>query len=394
MIKTTKNEKVNVFSTNLLIIGAKMFFYVVISAIFVYFLRSSIMFVGSLKSKKRQEVNNAPDYQPFVSIIVPSRNEENNIERCIRSLMNVDYPPERFEIVAVNDRSTDSTGKILLKLSNIYSNLKIVEITELTANSNLKGKPGALHRGILESSGEIVMMTDADCIVPETWVKSIVSYFADPMVGLVPAFTLIQNHTEFEKIQAVEWIYLHTMASAGLALKRPLGCYGNNLSIRRTIYDELGGYVSIKFSVTEDLALLQAVYAAGYKIYYPCSSESAVTTLPCLTFSEYVSQHRRWALGGLNLGWVAPVFVFTSLIIWVALAIAIYSGNIIWIVAILFARVFGDFSLIMTSIGKLNQENLHGRVISSIFYFMLIELILPPLLINRKIVWKGQIFNK
>lgn len=335
-----------------------------------------------------------PAYKPFVSIVVPSRNEENNIARCIESLIKVHYPADKFEIVAVNDRSTDKTADILNDLADKYSNLKVVHITEATANPNLKGKPGALHRGILESNGEIVMMTDADCIVPDTWVESVVRYFKDERVGLVPAFTLIENKSEFEKIQAVEWIYMHTLASAGVALGKPMGCFGNNLTIRRSVYDDLGGYENIPFSVTEDLALLQAVHKVGYKVYYPCSYETAVTTLPCADFAEYISQHRRWALGGLNLGWIAPVFVFTSMVVWFGLFIAIFTGNMLWLSAILFTRLFGDFSIIISSMGRLRQSHLQSRILTSVLYFMLIELILPPMMINKKIVWKGQVFKK
>ncbi len=371
-----------------------MLFYVVISAIVVYFLRSAIMFAGSIKSKQNQNIKADSDYLPFVSVIVPSRNEENNIETCIHSLMQTNYPHDRFEIVAVNDRSTDTTGEILNRLSKVYTNLKIVEISESTANPNLKGKAGALHRGINESKGEIVMMTDADCVVPKTWIRSISAYFSDDKVGLVAAFTMVKHESEFDKIQAIEWIYMHTMASAGVALGKPLGCFGNNLSIRRSVYDKIGGYEKIKFSVTEDLALIQAVHKTGDKIYYPCSSESSVSTLPCETFAEYISQHRRWAIGGLNLGWVAPVFVLSNILIWAAIIIAIFSGNLIWLFAVLFVRLFGDFSLIMTSIGKLKHEHLQSRILSSILYFMIIELIIPPLLLDKKIVWKGQVFGK
>ncbi len=352
------------------------------------------MFLGSLKSKRQDTIVANPTYKPLVSIVVPSRNEENNIERCIESLMQVIYPADKFEIIAVNDRSSDKTADILNNLAEKYSSLKVVHITEATANPNLKGKPGALHRGILESRGEIVMMTDADCTVPDTWVESIVNYFEDENVGLVPAFTLIKNKREFEKIQSVEWIYMHTLASAGVALGKPLGCFGNNLTIRRSVYDDLGGYENIDFSVTEDLALLQAVCKAGYKVFYPCSHETAVTTLPCADFAEYISQHRRWALGGFNLGWVVPVFVFTSFIVWLGLFIALIAGNILWLSAILFTRVFGDFSIIISSMGRLKQNHLQSRIITSVLYFMFIELILPPLMINKKIVWKGQVFKK
>jgi cellulose synthase/poly-beta-1,6-N-acetylglucosamine synthase-like glycosyltransferase len=330
----------------------------------------------------------------FISVIVPARNEENKIENCINILLKSNYPTDLFEVICVNDRSEDNTGLILDNLAKKYPNLKVLHILNDIDKGNLKGKPGALHHGILKSSGDIIMMTDADCDVNPNWLKTVSEKFNDPSIALVPSYTLIKGNRIFDKLQAVEWLYMHTMAAAGVGLNNPLGCYGNNLSIRKKVYDELGGYPNIKFSVTEDLALLKSVFKSGYKVNYVCDYNASVSTLPCLTLSEYISQHKRWSVGGLDLGYNAVFFVATSLIIWIGLVVAIISAKPIWILIILFTRIFGDYIVIKPVMNILKQNHLHSWILPSVGFFMLMELIIPPLLIDTRIEWKGQIFNK
>jgi len=371
--------------------------YLVIIAVILYSLRTLLMLIGSIKEKKRTQNIMQSEYIPFVSVIVPSRNEETNIETCIDSLMKSTYPADKFEIVAIDDRSTDSTPNILKRLTEKYQNVKIITVTEQNRNTNLIGKPGALAAGVEQSSGELLLMTDADCIVNKDWIKTIASTFQDENVGLVASFTLIKGDRVFDIIQAIEWIYLHTMASAGIGLNTPLGCYGNNLTVRRSVYNDLGGYENIPFSVTEDLALLQAVNHSGKKVHYLCDSTATVTTEPCRTFTEYISQHRRWAKGGLKLGWIATAFVITGIAVWSGLIAAILSGKLLWIFAVLFVRLIGDYSLIDSSLGHLGKTVGSARrsfIIPAIIFFMFIELILPFTMLSKKIIWKGQTFTK
>lgn len=377
-----------------LIIHFYFMVWIVITSIIIFSIRAIIMYWGSSKERTKNVVKEEETKIPFVSVIVPARNEEDKIEVCIRNLMNSDYQSEMFEVIAVNDRSTDDTASILNKLALEYENLNVVHIESDIDKSNLKGKPGALHKGIGESKGEIIMMTDADCIVNKSWISSVSKRFSNSEIGLVPSYTLISGDRTFDKIQGVEWLYMHTMACSGVGMNNPLGCYGNNLSIRKSVYDIIGGYPKIKFSVTEDLALLKAVFKAGYKVNYLCKYESSVTTLPCRTMSEYISQHKRWAVGGMDLGYNAVFFVFTSFALWVGLIVAIVSMNPLWIFAVLFSRIIGDYLLIKPALSILRQFHLHSWILPSIPFFMLMEAIIPPLLIDSRIVWKGQVFNK
>jgi len=365
-----------------------------IQAIVIFSIRSIIFFIGLIIEHRKIISDRSNNKLLFVSIVVPARNEEKNIQSCIESIMANKYPKDMYEVIVVDDRSTDNTGITLKSLQSSYSNLFIETITENTIHRNLKGKPGALQVGIETAKGEIVMMTDADCIVNENWIESITQCFLDKNVGLTAAVTNIISHNIFEIAQAVYWVYMHTMACAGIGLNQPLGCFGNNLSVRRNDFIKLGGFEKIKFSMTEDLALQQAIFNNKRKVRYLISNDSSVETLPCKTFKDYLKQQHRWALGGLDLGWRAAIFIISSMALWIGLITSIIFLEIDWFFAVLFTRFILDFILIFSSLIRLKKINLWKWIIPSTLFFILMELIVPFLLFDKETVWKGQIFKK
>jgi cellulose synthase/poly-beta-1,6-N-acetylglucosamine synthase-like glycosyltransferase len=259
--------------------------------------------------------------------------------------------------------------------------------------NNLRGKPGALQAGIDITKGNIILMTDADCTVNPNWIRKMIATYQNDKVGLTASLTNIKGNRIFDKIQAVEWIYMHTMASAGIGLGVPLGCYGNNYSVRKSDYEAVGGYKSIKFSVTEDLALLQAINNNNRQVRYLVDEGSVVDTLPCVTFGEYLKQRHRWAIGGLNLGFKAFVFVASSGAFWGGIMTALITSHIPWLIIILSVRLVCDFLLIYPTLAKIKKEALSMWVLPSIYFFTLMELIVPFLVIKKTVVWKNQVFR-
>ena len=365
-----------------------------LAAILIFGLRSVLFCIGAYKERNRLLPTNDTRYFPFVSVVIPARNEEENIERCINSIFINTYPADKYEVIAVNDRSEDKTGEILNRLQQDYKTLKIISIDDESAHNNLKGKPRALQCGIEAAEGSVIMMTDADCVVNNKWIETMAQAYSNENVGLVASFTTIIGNKIFEKIQAVEWIYMHTMGSGGIGLNEPLGCYGNNLSVRKDEFIKLGGYEKIRFSVTEDLALLQAVYKSGRTVRYFPNYNMSVETLPCKNLLEYFNQRHRWAIGGLSLGWRGAVFVITSFALWVGIITSLITCQPLWLLAVVVSRILGDYAVITPSLNILKKYKLGFWVIPSVLFFIIAEAIVPFLLLNKEIVWKGQIFRK
>jgi cellulose synthase/poly-beta-1,6-N-acetylglucosamine synthase-like glycosyltransferase len=356
-----------------------------------YFARVLFFVLGSRKGRIESNDNYTINF-PFVSIIVPARNESNNIIMCLDSICRSDYPIEKYEIIVVNDRSTDTTQQLVENYILHSSNIRLINVKNENEKT-VKGKPGALDLGIKSAKGEYILMTDADCEVNAKWISSIVKTFVDKKSDQVAAFTLVKHKTFFDKYQAVEWILMHTMASGGIGYKFPLGCFGNNTAIKKDMYLNLGGYGNLEFSVTEDLALLQAVHKANGKIDYICSKDSTVRTLPIKGIRDYLKQRKRWAIGGKKLGWKAFLFVLASLLIWISFIASLTTGNYLLAISILLLKLITDAILVIPSILTVKENGLFAYLLPVNMLFLVIELILPFLLINKKVEWKGQIFD-
>jgi glycosyltransferase involved in cell wall biosynthesis len=124
-----------------------------------------IKIAAKTQRNKFKNINNYNDL-PFVSVIVPAKDEESNIANCINSILCSNYPAGLFELIIVNDRSTDKTPDIINSIAQQSKiPVRLCNILSDTNHPNLKGKPRAIKVGIDNANGEIIMMTDADCIV-------------------------------------------------------------------------------------------------------------------------------------------------------------------------------------------------------------------------------------
>lgn len=367
-------------------------FFIIYFALVIYSLRIFLFFIGVQREKNRNNLEN-DSYLPTVTIIIPAKDEEENIENCIRSIAENNYPGNLFEIIAIDDRSKDSTFSIMKNLQKIIPNLKIKKIEFERKHKNLKGKAGAIQYAIKDAQGEIILMTDADCVVGKNWISTMVKPYQDDQVGLVTSITNVRGKRIFDKIQSIEWIYLTTMGAGGVGLNKPLSCFGNNLSVRKSDFLAIGGYEKINFSVTEDLALLHSIHKFGKKIRYLINPNTLIDTTPNKTFSDYLKQHHRWVVGGLGIGFPAFLFILTSLAMWIGIAVSIATLNLWELLAILLVKFLGDFFLIFGTLRTLRLKGLAVWVIPSVLFFVIMELVAPFFLLDRSIEWKDQEFK-
>lgn len=368
---------------------------IIIFCIFFYVAR--VVLIMAFSKRCRNSIQNKGlTEEKMVSVVVPAMNEQENIGQCLTSILQSNY--NNFEIIVVNDRSTDNTLKIIQDIALTNEKIKIVNIQEKSKNPNLQGKPGAVDAGVRQAMGDIILFTDADCAVKRNWIRTIVSQFqydkGDKPVGMVCAYTNLHTKNLFHKFQAVEWIYMHTYACAGIGMRTILGCFGNNIAITKEAYWKVGGYSNIKFSVTEDFALLKSVFDAKYAIRYLCDTDSAVTTFPVNTFAEYMSQRRRWARGGRKLGWKAYVYVASSVSLWLAIILSACYQNWYLLGISITVRFLGDAGILFPILDILKIKHLKKVILLSVCYYSFVEFALAASLPFKKITWKGQTFKE
>jgi len=343
----------------------------------------------ALGLRRANRIRKAPDYEPTVSIIVAARNEEEHIEQCLASLMRLEYPRDKIEIIVVDDRSTDRTPEIIRKFSEQHDSVKTV--TAQLERGNLRGKMNAVALGISLSHGEILMFTDADCSVPPGWIHETVQSF-DAETGIVGGFTLLEATGVFGGMQALDWIYLFSLASGTAGLRIPLTAIGNNLSVRRSAYDATGGYEVIPFSVTEDYALVQSILQkTNYVLRFPVNPLAAVASKPCRGWRELYRQKQRWGVGALDMvtrgvvitavGWVLNL---TLLVGWC------FVGFPVWITAFAVKTLVDTFFL-WKPLKELRALSYLKYLAFFEVYFTLYVLAIPLVaILSRGVIWKER----
>ncbi len=275
-----------------------MFDFILIASAIYYGLEIILFLIALTKDEWKNPVDDKN--LPNVSVVVAARNEEENIERCVKSIAEVDYPKDKLEIIVANDGSTDRTAEIVQNLQKNIPSLKLLNIE--TSVSNLKGKANALAQAIDKASGEFIFMTDADCIVPKGWIKGMLKYF-DDKTGVASGITIIEPGKIFYGMQSLDWAFLLGVAAAVGKLFKPVACIGNNMAFRKRAYAEIGGYQNLKFSITEDFALFKAItQTEKWKYSFPVDIETLVISRPVKTWKELYHQKKRWGTGGLDTG--------------------------------------------------------------------------------------------
>lgn len=363
--------------------------YFFIAVILFYLLIHLILYFGYRRSLSLTPCP-ASEY-PAVSVIVAAKNESMNIERCIESLRNLDYPEELLEIILVDDNSGDNTYELMQKATAGKSTFKIIR--PAAASGSLKGKANAIHSAIGICRGKIIISTDADCVVPTQWVKSTVSYYRQD-TAMVCGFTSIKQMGLFSILQNIDWMYLLTLASASAGLKMILSCLGNNLSFTKESYKNSGGYENMNFSVTEDLALMRKIDSMkDYEIRFPADRNCLAETLPCMSVSELFSQKRRWFRGGIGINMLGYILGFELYLTNFMLLFGLFLINAKLYCILIIVKTLSEIILISKTFSRFEMRSLYKFYPLFIIYFALYGLTLPfSFLFGRKINWKGQKF--
>lgn len=349
-----------------------------------YFLQSFIFIIGA--SKKFQKVSE--EKLPTASIIVAARNEEDNILRTLRSLDKLEYPDDKLQIIIVDDQSTDNTGKIIDEF--IKDKSRFQKITTEEHHTKLIGKMRALAYAIKAATGDVILTTDADCEVKPLWAKSVCSYYQDD-VAIVTGVTTQTAEKWFHGMQAIDFVYLLTAGAGTTNMNFPISCIGNNMSYRKSAYDEVGGYENLPHSVTEDFTLMNAIYnLKKYKVIFPVDDQTLVTSIPCRTLKSLIRQKKRWGVGGLGVPFRGFVIMFWGFMANLLVLLTPVFISTAWIYLVVF-KVALDFFLLYPVHIKLGiKKNLKYFFHFEVYYLLYVVLLPLIVLPNKKVIWKGR----
>jgi chlorobactene glucosyltransferase len=202
---------------------------------------------------------------PMVSVLVPARNEEKNIERCLNSLRNQMY--RKYEILALNDNSTDGTLEILNRIAASDSKVRVINGKPLP--DDWYGKPYALHQMTGEAKGEILIFTDADTIHTPTSIAWAVTNMQDLKADMISGY-VGQVFLSFGEIVTVPLMFFLTGFAIPLFLNRYTklswfsAAIGQFIVVRKAVFDAIGGCNAFKKKTSEDIYMSRYIKSKGY----------------------------------------------------------------------------------------------------------------------------------
>ena len=304
---------------------------------------------------KSPNLNNS--YRPLVSIIIASRNEAKNISHLLNHLKNQTYPKNLYEIIIVNDRSTDNSKNILEKYEKKIENLKIITINNCP--SIWAGKKWAIHNGIKNSNGEIILQTDADCTMSKNWICSMVAPFKDRSIGFVSSLTplLSKNNNIFKGLFLMDSIAQDIFSGYAIGKGLSLSCNARSIAYRKSYFIDIKGYHQIKHIISgdDDLILHKLVHYVGCRVKFISHPNAAVFSNPPLTLIEFINQRMRYASKGAlyyNMNFISnemkiilPFLYLINLLSMILIIKFCHTGSAIYLFALLL-KIIPDYFII------------------------------------------------
>ncbi len=279
-----------------------------------------------------------------VSIVIAVRNEEHSIESLIIDLLNQNYPKNLFEIIIVDDHSTDNTCAVIKKYP---------EIIQLTNKGT--GKKEAITTAVLQSKSELIVTTDADCLMHSNWLASMVDAYIQNNAVMVCGPVKIQKNTSTStflyQLQALEFHSLIELSAAYIKRKQPFTCNGANLAYKRLMFNEVKGYHDNQNIASGDDEFLMHKLATKGKIVFAQNHDAIVTTQSVSSFKDYLQQRIRWAskhkLYKKHYQTTALYLVATNHLISMGAAVLMLSGfHTIYICLFFIIKTFFEYRFI------------------------------------------------
>ncbi len=301
--------------------------------------------------------------QTKVSILIAARNEEDKIHLTIEDLLKQNYPKNLFEIILVDDHSTDHTADIILSYQK--DGVKLIKLNESEPLNSYKKK--AIAEAIKIAEGQLIITTDADCRMGDNWLSKIVNYYEQNNFKLISSpVAYFEEKNKFETLQTLEFLYLIGFGAAGIGNKMPSTCNGANLAYEKAVFNELGGFKGIDDLASGDDELFLHKVAKNYPngIGFCKSAEAIVYTHAKENLKEFIQQRKRWA--SKSVKYKDKKIVVLAIAIWlfnISLALNLtlsffYTNFLMLVLVQFFIKFFAEWLFLKPLTKFINRKDL------------------------------------
>ena len=378
-------------------------YFIVIITLSIFYLIIQTIYTEGWKALKVWNVSN--DFQPIttITILIPARNEAKNIEDCINSILNQTYPKDLFEIIVLDDFSEDETPELVKNyIENDFTNIRLLQLANhISPNETQSFKKKAIEIGIHQASGELIITTDADCIVQPNWLQLIASLYQKKQPKFIAApVNFHKEQNDFERFQSLDFIGMMGITGSGIATKIMRMCNGANLAYPKSIFTEVNGFHGIDNHASGDDMMLMQKIAKVYPndIVYLKNQTATTFTTAKPTLKSFINQRVRWStkskgyeekqvtaiLIGVWLFCVSIPLTFLSVLFFGRIALILGIGQLV-------IKMIADYRLLKTTSNFFNRSDLMQTFVKSSIYHLFYIIVVGFLGgIIQKYEWKGR----
>ncbi len=350
---------------------------------------------------KLTETNSSEsDYTIAFSVIIPFKDEAQQLPDLLESIIQLKYPRSKFEILFVNDASIDASEEMIEKtLATTSINFTILQ-NKQTSNSP---KKDAITLGIMQSEFDWIVTTDADCIVPKQWLSCFANGIQNKeTVMLAAPVSYRKPKNFFEQFQTIDFLSLQGATMGGFGLKKPFLCNGANLCYLKNVFKNVNGYEGNDHITSGDDIFLMDKFRVKYqdKIWYLKEKNAIVKTKPVETIKQLINQRVRWAsktsatknIFSKMVGLLVLSLHFSLLLSFV-LGI-LFTGSWMVFVGLFLSKLIVDFMLLYKTATFFNMKFLlRNYLIFGIIYpFFTLTIFLFAF--KQSYTWKGKDYKK
>ncbi|MCF6168523.1 glycosyltransferase [Lutibacter sp.] len=372
--------------------------YFLIFITIIYFVLIALLIIGYNKVETICIKNTTP--KNTFSIVIPFRNEAHNLPNLLHSLAIINYPKNLFEIILVNDYSTDNFKSIITHFKMKYPsiNLKLIN-NHIKSNSP---KKDAITTAIALANYEWIVTTDADCIVPINWLLVFNQHILEknPLFISAPVKFIEQDFFLFH-FQNLNFISLMGSTIGGFGIKKPFMCNGANLCYNKVTFNQIGGFKgNTEMPSGDDVFILEKIHILfPHKTLYLKATDSIVQTNAENNLKSFFNQQIRWASKTTAyksnftkfIGFIIFLLNFMLILLLITSIIKPFIWKYLFVVFVLKFSI--DFILIY-------KTSVFFKTRKSLKYFPIISLLHPFFVVFTGVFslfknheWKGRVFK-
>jgi cellulose synthase/poly-beta-1,6-N-acetylglucosamine synthase-like glycosyltransferase len=371
-------------------------FILCITFLYIILIGSFIYGIDKVEAFQFEESSNKIKF----SVIIPFRNEAENLPELLESILKLKYPISNFELIFVNDESEDASVKIIRNsLDKTEMNFIVIQNKRISKSP----KKDAISTAIDLAKNEWILTTDADCTLPDLWLESFNGFInnrnCNMIVGPV-AYYKIQ--TFLDRFQAFDFLSLIGATIGGFGLKNPFLSNGANLAYKKDFFKTLNGFEgNTDIASGDDVFLLQkAIEKNRDSVLFLKAREAIVLTKPQPDFASLKLQRIRWASKTTHykntFGKLAGLLVLLMNATLISSLLFTLIGSLKFpvFIIILTSKLLIDFMLLFKTASFFNQKKLFESYLFCAFLYPFFSVYIASISLFSKYKWKGRDYRK